>query len=139
VKALKWFGIAIGALVVLGVVVAATGSPSTPVRPDASRVVVSAPATTATTPTPAPAPSGPAEVATSGTYEVGVDLAPGRYKTAGPDQSDYIPHCYYARRSDDSGELKSIIANDNLQGPGSVTVKRGEFVEFTGSCTWTKQ
>jgi hypothetical protein len=84
------------------------------------------------------APAGPATTVGDGTYEVGVDLEPGRYKTAGPSQSSIIPMCYWARHKDDSGEFRSIIANQNLQGPGSVTVKAGEFVEFSGGCTWTK-
>lgn len=85
-----------------------------------------------------PAPAGPATTVGNGTYEVGVDLEPGRYKTAGPSQSSIVPMCYWARHKDDSGEFRSIIANDNLQGPGSLTVKAGEFVEFSGDCTWTK-
>jgi hypothetical protein len=85
-----------------------------------------------------PVPAGPATTAGDGTYEVGVDLEPGRYKTAGPDQSSVIPNCYWARTKDDSGEFGSIIANQNLQGPGSVTVKEGEFVNFAGGCSWTK-
>ena len=40
---------------------------------------------------------------------------------------------------DDSGELDSIIANDNVN-PGarvSITVKRGEFFNSNGCGTWT--
>lgn len=73
-----------------------------------------------------------------GTYEVGVDMEPGRYKTAGPDQSDAFPMCYWERSKDDSGEFGSIIANEIVQGPGSVTVKSGEFAKVSGGCAWTK-
>jgi hypothetical protein len=30
------------------------------------------------------------------------------------------------------------VAAENLQRPGSVTVKDGEFVNFNGGCTWAK-
>ncbi|MBN9739423.1 hypothetical protein PP1_031060 [Pseudonocardia sp. P1] len=63
----------------------------------------------------------------------------GRYKTAGPGSTDILDSCYLERSKDDSGELDSIIANDNLTGPSSVTVKDGEFVTFNGGCTWAKQ
>ena len=47
--------------------------------------------------------------------------------------------CYWQRTKDDSGDFNSIIANDLFKGPGSVTVKKGEFVKLTGGCTWNKQ
>lgn len=84
-------------------------------------------------------PSGPAATFSDGTYEVGVDVEPGRYKTTGPDGSGFIDSCYWARNSNDSGEFSAIIANDNISGPGSITVKSGEFVELSGGCVWTKQ
>lgn len=87
---------------------------------------------TVSEPPTVPQPVGPADTMTSGTYQVGVDVQPGRYKTPG------AAHCYWARRSDDSGTLESIIANDNLTGPGSVTINVGEFIELAGACTWTK-
>lgn len=87
----------------------------------------------------APVETGPATTVSDGTYEVGVDLAAGRYKTPGPDGSGALDMCYVARSSNDSGELDSIIANDIAQGPSSVTVKKGEFAKFSGGCTWTKQ
>ena len=39
-------------------------------------------------------------------------IAPGRYKITVP-QNQRIIHCYWARLSNFSGELSSIIANDN--------------------------
>lgn len=138
---------------VLGVVVIASALSGgndrapTPATPSASptRVVeASAPPqaapTTTIAPTPAPvaAPAGPATTASEGVYQVGTDLAAGRYKTTGPDKSDYVPSCYWERATDDSGELNAIIANDNISGPGSLTLKSGEFIKFSGSCIWTK-
>ncbi len=88
---------------------------------------------------PAPAkPAGPASQVGDGTYQVGVDMAVGRYKTTGP-TDDLFRNCYWQRTRDDSGQLGSIIANDNTQGPASVTVKSGEFFQTSGGCTWTKQ
>ncbi|WP_154814591.1 hypothetical protein [Actinophytocola xinjiangensis] len=83
------------------------------------------------------APAGPATTITSGMYEVGVDVQAGQYKTPGPPEDDIIGACYWARHKDDSGAMESILANGNLEGPGSVTINAGEFFEATGECTWT--
>ncbi|MFD2396084.1 hypothetical protein ACFSVJ_03130 [Prauserella oleivorans] len=45
--------------------------------------------------------------------------------------------CYWSRNTDDSGEFESIITNGGLEGPGSVTVNDGEFLELSGDCVWT--
>ncbi|BBG04107.1 MULTISPECIES: hypothetical protein [Pseudonocardia] len=87
----------------------------------------------------APVESGPATTVSDGIYEVGVDMAAGRYKTPGPGTDSFVGMCYLERASDDLGELDSIIANDNIQGPSSLTVNDGEFAKFSGGCTWTKQ
>jgi hypothetical protein len=81
-------------------------------------------------------PSGPATRIGDGTYEVGVDMAAGRYKTT---SDGSIGICYWERSKDDSGDFNSIISNDLFRGPGSVTVKNGEFAKLSGGCTWTKQ
>lgn len=109
---------------------------------------------TATTTAPAPAAQAPTQAAavepvtsgswTSGTYQVvksasnANQISAGRLTTAGPDKSSLMPSCYWARTKDDSGDFKAIISNGNIQGPGSVTVKVGEFLELSGSCVWTK-
>lgn len=71
-----------------------------------------------------------------GTYEVGVDVEPGRYKTVVPDDS---LNCYWARLKDDSGELDAIIANANND-PGarvSVTIKKSDgFFTSKGCGDW---
>lgn len=86
---------------------------------------------------PPTAPAGPATSVTDGTYEVGVDLEAGRYKTTGPEAGSRS--CYQARLSDDSGDSSAILANDIADGPSSVTVEAGEFVKFSGGCAWAKQ
>lgn len=88
---------------------------------------------------PAPVASGPVTTVSDGTYQVGTDMTAGRYKTTGPDGSGALDMCYVSRNKDDSGEFDAIIANQIVQGPGSVTVSDGEFAEFSGGCTWTKQ
>lgn len=86
----------------------------------------------------APVASGPATSVGDGTYEVGTDLVAGRYKTTGPNVSNIVPSCYWSRSKDDSGETSAIIANDNLRGPASVTIRKGEFFTASGGCKWTK-
>src|SRR5215218_5422720 len=58
-----------------------------------------------------------------GTYEIGVDAKPGRYKTQVPEDSS---GCYWERTKDDSGDFDSIIANGdvNAGGRASIRVKR---------------
>lgn len=115
----------------------ATSAPAAASAPEAT----SAPATPAPQqPAPAPAaPAGPATTAGDGTYQVGVDITAGRYKTPGPDKTSVVPNCYYQRAKNDSGSFDAIIANNNSAGPNSVTVNKGEFVTFAGGCNWTKQ
>ncbi|MCE7008026.1 hypothetical protein LWC34_35165 [Kibdelosporangium philippinense] len=95
--------------------------------PPATTITAPAPPPVTVTYTP-PTPTGFGD----GIYAVGSDIQPGRYKTEGADR------CYFARLKDDSGSFESIIANNNLSGPGSVTVKKGEFFEVKGDCTWVK-
>jgi hypothetical protein len=72
-----------------------------------------------------------------GTYQIGVDAQPGRYKTTVPQNSS---GCYWERTKDDSGDMDSIIANDTVN-PGaraSITVNSGEFFKSSGCGTWTR-
>lgn len=70
-----------------------------------------------------------------GTYEVGVDIKPGRYSTSGADIS-----CYWARLRNTDGGLSSIIANGNTTGRTTVTIKKtdGAF-ETTGCNPWERR
>ncbi|MFB6512102.1 hypothetical protein ACFCW4_02625 [Streptomyces virginiae] len=86
-------------------------------------------------PSTPPTPSGPAETIGSGTYLVGEDIKAGTYKTAGPSSSS-VPNCYWSRNKNDSGEFSAIITNELLQGPGRVTVKKGEVFETSGCEVW---
>jgi hypothetical protein len=143
----KIVGWSIGGVVVLITVISISSgntaaAPTSPTAPSLT-VTPSIPDTTAYAPTtteaPAPpAPVGPVTTFTDGTYQVGVDIAPGRYKTAGADPSLFADNCYTERESDDSGEFSSIIANNNTTGPYSVTVKKGEFFKADGCLPFTK-
>ncbi|GAA2454108.1 hypothetical protein [Streptomyces macrosporus] len=71
----------------------------------------------------------------TGEYLVGEDIAPGTYKTEGPEDEW---GCYWERAKDSSGEFDSIITNNNLQGPGRVTVAKGEVFKTNGCLEWKK-
>lgn len=140
--------IIVGVLVVIGIIanvgksrVPASASSTAPASTATSAAPWPSQAPVAAAPAPAApaAPAGPATEASAGTYEVGVDLAAGRYKTPGPGSKEVLDSCYYARRKDDSGNLSAVIANQIVQGPSTVTIKKGEFLELSGGCTWTKQ
>ena len=49
-------------------------------------------------------------------------------------------NCYWQRTTDDSGDMDSIIANDNLNpdARASITVNSGEFFKSSGCGTCTK-
>lgn len=102
--------------------------------PGPTRVVeVPGPTVTVTAPPPAPEAtkaSGPKTSFGSGTYEVGVDIEAGKYKTDGTDG------CYWARLSSPSS--RGIIKNFFGEGPQTVTVKKGEYFESQRCGTWTK-
>jgi hypothetical protein len=104
-------------------------------------VTVVAPASNGTAPTGTTQPTqaaGPATTMGSGVYQVGVDVQAGRYKTPGPPEGDVLGMCSWTRNKDDSGETESTISGGMLQGPGSVTINEGEFIELIGSCEWTR-
>lgn len=80
------------------------------------------------------AASLPAGTYGAGTYAVGTEIQPGTYRTTG------ATWCYWARLKSADGELSSIIANDNVDGSSTMVVKSSDaYVEFSGSCTWTKK
>lgn len=85
-------------------------------------------------PKPTAKPGPPTSFDGDGEYLVGKDIAAGTYRTAGP--ADF--GCYWERDKDSSGEFESIIANDNLNGSGRVTVRKGEICKTQGCQTWKK-
>ena len=81
------------------------------------------------------AANGPRTSFGPGTYEVGTEIEPGKYKTPGPEGS--FPLCYWARLRNTNGDFDSIITNGNAQGPTTITISTSD-AAFETSCTWTK-
>lgn len=71
-----------------------------------------------------------------GTFKAGTDIKSGTYKTDGKSHDSLSDYCYWARATDDSGTLGSIIANDFASGPNRVTVRPGETLKTSGGCDW---
>lgn len=69
-----------------------------------------------------------------GVYAVNVEIAPGTYQTSGGGT------CYWATLRNFTGDgVNSIIANDNVSGPTTVTVAAGDAGFDTQGCgTWHK-
>lgn len=68
-----------------------------------------------------------------GAYIVRVDIAPGTYRSRGGDG------CYWARLRSFSGNLRSIIANDNPTGATIVTIGSSDRgFESSGCGTWSR-
>jgi hypothetical protein len=114
-------------------------------RPRASATVtVTAPQVTVTKPAvtlPAPPrktvtarPPGPVtSIQGDGTYEIGVDLKPGTYKSAGG------AGCYWARLKTLDGGVNSIIANNLSDGPQTVMLRASDKGFETARCgPWAK-
>jgi hypothetical protein len=70
-----------------------------------------------------------------GEFVVGEDIKPGTYKTAGPEDE---LGCYWERARNASGEFEAIIANNNLNGPGRVTLNSGEYFKTNRCQKWQK-
>ncbi|MFF5533970.1 hypothetical protein ACFY71_16000 [Streptomyces cinerochromogenes] len=65
-----------------------------------------------------------------GEYQVGSDVKPGTYRTTG--NTDDM--CYWERAKDASGELDSMLANDNVSGTSYVTVKPTDKLFKSSGC-----
>ncbi|WP_330296739.1 hypothetical protein [Streptomyces sp. NBC_00503] len=73
----------------------------------------------------------------AGTLKVGVDIAPGTYKSAGSTEGG--TGCYWERTKDASGSTDSIIANENPTGQAVVTIAPGDGYFKTQDCQdWKK-
>lgn len=94
-------------------VAAATGTTETVASTaEATETAAATPAQTeVATPTEAPEPEGYDD----GTWLVGEDIAPGRYRT-----TDASRTCYWARLSGLTGSLDDVLANDIGSGPSQV-------------------
>ncbi|MET7732799.1 hypothetical protein ABZT02_15715 [Streptomyces sp. NPDC005402] len=65
-----------------------------------------------------------------GDFQVGSDVKPGTYRTTG--NSDGM--CYWERAKDASGEMDSLLANDNVTGTSYVTVKATDKLFKSSDC-----
>ncbi|TDW94833.1 hypothetical protein EV137_2156 [Kribbella pratensis] len=103
-----------------------------PVNVTAPPVTVTKPAPPAKTVTAAP-PEAAVAIEGDGTYEVGVDIKPGKYKTTGGEG------CYWARLKNLDGDLDAILANNLSDGPQTVTIKKTDKGFETNDCgAWRK-
>jgi hypothetical protein len=76
-----------------------------------------------------------ADIPGTGMFIVGVDIAPGTYRTPGPVSSS----CYYARLSGFSGTLDDIVANGNAAGPAVIAILPSDAAFETSRCQpWAK-
>jgi hypothetical protein len=68
-----------------------------------------------------------------GIFIVGVDIAPGTYRTNAPDG------CYWERMRNFIGDLNSILANNNTKGSTIVEIRAGDSgFESDGCGTWSR-
>ncbi|WP_407838871.1 hypothetical protein ACE1OC_24820 [Streptomyces sp. DSM 116496] len=73
----------------------------------------------------------------AGMLKVGVDVAPGTYKSAGSTEDG--TGCYWERTKDASGSVDTIIANENPEGQAVVTIEAGDGFFTTVDCQdWKK-
>lgn len=73
----------------------------------------------------------------AGMLMVGVDVAPGTYKSAG--STDDGSGCYWERTKDATGSVETIIANENPEGQAVVTIAAGDGFFKTVDCQdWKK-
>ncbi|MEV7736930.1 hypothetical protein AB0O75_33390 [Streptomyces sp. NPDC088921] len=71
-----------------------------------------------------------AAFAGDGDFQVGSDIKPGTYRTTG--NGDGM--CYWERAKDASGEMDSLLANDNVTGTSYVTVKATDKLFKSSDC-----
>ncbi|MFE7277789.1 hypothetical protein [Streptomyces sp. NPDC057623] len=71
-----------------------------------------------------------AAFAGDGDFQVGTDVKPGTYRTTG--NTDGM--CYWERAKDSSGEVDSLLANDNVTGTSYVTVKATDKLFSSSGC-----
>lgn len=73
----------------------------------------------------------------AGMLKVGVDVAPGTYKSAGSTEDG--SGCYWERTKDASGSIDTVIANENPEGQAVVTIAAGDGFFKTVDCQdWKK-
>ncbi|GGT26170.1 hypothetical protein [Streptomyces chromofuscus] len=66
-----------------------------------------------------------------GDFLVGTDIKPGTYRSTG----NTTGMCYWERAKDASGEMDSLLANDNVSGTGYVTVTANDKIFRSSGCS----
>jgi hypothetical protein len=139
-------GAVLARCLVLGTVIALVspagdnGTANSP-QPAASIQATSEPTTTPPSATTAPAASVAAPPAVSatfgeGTYEVGVEIAPGQYKSAGASDSAFMFSSWSTK--DGSGKLLDFGTANGATEQQIVTLKQGQVFDSSGCKAWTK-
>ncbi|MDD7963918.1 DUF4190 domain-containing protein [Actinomycetospora lemnae] len=109
----------------------ATSTPSTSGTGSTAPTYSSAPSSAS-----APAPAVPAGSFGQGTYTVGGEIAPGRYRTAGAPADSLFPFCAAYRKQADGTPIG--IPETTNEGPAYITVRASDgLVEFSGDCVWS--
>lgn len=124
---------------IVGIMIGSSGSDSPSASSTATTTATAWVTKTATASAAAAAPAKASDdTIGEGTFQVGSDVKAGTYEVTVPSDSD---NCYWSRSKDSSGNVDSIIANDNLNpgAHGTVTLKKGETFETTGCGTWVHE
>jgi hypothetical protein len=80
-----------------------------------------------------PITKSPTDPFSDGQFIIGLDIAPGTWRTDGTDS------CYWARLSGFGGNVSDILANDNPRGPALVTISPTDTGFESSRCgTWMK-
>lgn len=137
----------LGAVVAISVIASVSGgnsaapAASTPASTPASSTAAPAPTFAAPAPTQA-APvempaveSGPMTTFGNGTYEVGVDVAAGKYRSSGVEDS-IAPLCYWDLTDGNGKIVDQGVANE---GPSRATLKKGLTFKSSGCEDWSIQ
>jgi hypothetical protein len=88
---------------------------------------------------PVPAvPAGPKTEFGNGTWEIGVDIAPGKYKTSGPEDSGRP--CFAQTTKEGDASLGDIQKQELSEGPLTfiIPAKGVKFFESAGCSVWKK-
>ena len=143
----RWWAIVIWCViafvVVISIISAATGSGGTAsdtsfsTQPDNSSPVSAPPSASSSS----SSSKGPKTSFGNGTFEVGLDIEPGTYRSTGPSDSS-APYCSFARlRSAGGGmsDLNNVIDIQNVGGPAVVTIEPTDGGFFSQLCNkWEK-
>ena len=69
-----------------------------------------------------------------GVYEVGEDVAAGRYTTSGPRVPGGI--CVWSWLPYEDAPVEKAISGGFTEGPGQLTVSLGDILQTRGGCDW---